>query len=79
MHGYGILYYLDGNICYNGTLNNGILDGYGTFYLYNHLKKYVGYFEKNRIGFGQWFDKEDNPTSGTESEMLDSLKILLNF
>jgi len=78
MHGYGILYYIDGNICYNGTLSNGLLDGYGTFYLYNHLKKYIGYFEKNRIINGVWYDKEDIPASGTESEILDSLKILIN-
>ena len=38
MHGYGNLYYLDGKICYIGGLSNGLLDGYGTFYLYNHSK-----------------------------------------
>ena len=78
MHGFGILYYIDGNICYNGTLSKGLLDGYGTFYLYNHIKKFIGYFEKQRIIYGTWFDKEDNPTSGTQKEMLDSMQILLN-
>ena len=78
MHGFGILYYIDGNICYNRTLSKGLLDGYGTFYLYNHIKKFIGYFEKQRIIYGTWFDKEDNPTSGTQKEMLDSMQILLN-
>ena len=55
-----------------------LLDGYGTFYLYNHIKKFIGYFEDQRIIYGTWFDKEDNPTSGTQKEMFDSIQILLN-
>ena len=78
MHGDGNLYYLDGKICYIGGLSNGLLDGYGIFYLYNHSKKYIGSFDKNKIISGIWLDSEDNETSGKESEILDSLKILIN-